>query len=187
MSEKIYCFVDETGQHTQGKSFIVGLVLCDSDVEVARGILLEIERITDKGILKWAKSRHTARIAYIENISQHSYFAGKLFFRFTQSSREYFRLTAEAIVAAIQQYRQSHKVTIIVDGLENKRRRELVKLVRERGIRVDKVRGIKDESDPMIRLADALCGFLADSYSGWDKLRKIREEMIASGVLFQLT
>lgn len=186
MSEKIYCFVDETGQHTEGRSFIVGMVLCDADVDVARKILVEIERSTGKGHRKWTKSNDAVRKAYILGIFQHSYFAGKLFFQLSELSREYFRLTAEAAAKAIKHYRQPHKVTIIVDGLEGKKRAEFVQLIRKDGIRVDKVRGAKDESEPMIRLADALCGFLADSISGRKEFATLREEMIRKNVLCEL-
>lgn len=186
MTGKIYCFVDETGQHTEGKSFIVGMVLCDSDVDVARNILTDIERSTNKGNRKWTKSNDGVRKAYMLEIFQQSYFAGKLFYRFSQSSREYFRLTAEAVAAAIHQYRPQHKVTIVVDGLEGGERAQFLKLIRREMIQVDKLRGARDESEPMIRLADALCGFLADSYGGRQEFAGIREEMLRKNVVVQL-
>ena len=38
--------------------------------------------------------------------------------------------------------------------------------MRKKGIRTEKVRGLKDERDEFIRLADAIAGFVRDAQEG---------------------
>jgi len=52
-----------------------------------------------------------------------------------------------------------YKATIIVDGLEGRQKQLFTNQIRSLGVRHKTVRGVRDETDAFIRLADALCGF----------------------------
>jgi hypothetical protein len=54
----------------------------------------------------------------------------------------------------------------------------LAKGLRQLNVRVRKVRGINDQSDQFIRLADALAGFVSDSLEGEVVLRELYNQAL---------
>ena len=68
---KIYCYVDESGQHTHGDFFSVSVVIAKT-IEMrdeAERMLLEIERRTEKGSAKWTKTHHRKKARYLRTIA----------------------------------------------------------------------------------------------------------------------
>ena len=56
--------------------------------------------------------------------------------------------------------------------------------MRKRGVSVEKVRGVKDENEPLIRLADALVGATRDMLESADsELRKLFTLATRRGIL----
>ena len=73
--------------------------------------------------------------------------------------------TAKAILASGPQ--SDHGATVYVDGLPKSRIRWFGVELRRLSIRTLKVSGVRrEESDPLIRLADACCGFIRAALSG---------------------
>jgi hypothetical protein len=112
-------------------------------------------------------------VAYIRAILRSPLFADKLFFaRYENTKGAYLDLMALSTARAILQKagepdvgaeRHSYSVTVVVDGLSNKSEvRRFSHVLRSLHIPVRKVRGMKDESNALIRLADALAGFVRD-------------------------
>ncbi len=66
--QKLYCYVDETGQDTKGKLFIVSVVITDDKREELNSKLKKIEEHSGKGKVKWMEARHKARLAYIQAV-----------------------------------------------------------------------------------------------------------------------
>ena len=60
MTERLYAYLDESGQETEGRIFIVGTVLAGTDQDAVIGQLEAIEARSRKRHLKW----HHARPAY---------------------------------------------------------------------------------------------------------------------------
>jgi len=61
----------------------------------------------------------------------------------------------------------SFSATVLVDGLSNQTEvRHFTHILRSLRITIRKVRGMKDESNSLIRLADALAGFVRDFIEG---------------------
>jgi hypothetical protein len=56
MTQKLYCYVDESGQDTEGELFIVAVVVATEERERLRKICTDIEANSRKGIRKWSKS-----------------------------------------------------------------------------------------------------------------------------------
>jgi len=54
--QKLYCYVDESGQDTEGRLFLVSVLLTSSEREGLRGRLREIEQTSGKGTRKWTRS-----------------------------------------------------------------------------------------------------------------------------------
>jgi len=68
---KLYCYVDETGQDTAGRFFLVSVVLIDSaKKDELENQLEEIEKRTGKNKKKWAKEEIGIRIRYIKEIAK---------------------------------------------------------------------------------------------------------------------
>ncbi len=184
---KIYCYVDESGQETQGKIFLVSVVIVESDREHLAQLLQDIEKKSEKGTGKWTKTKDSRRKAYIEaTLSQRS-FQGKLFYCQYRSTREYVKLTVSATASAIQKYIQGdYKATVIVDGLHREERHTFAVSLRQHGIRTEKVRGADEQKDPFVRLADALCGFIRDAEGGRADYPHLLNRAIDGGVIIRI-
>ena len=65
-SKKYYCYVDETGQDTEGKLFIVSVVIAQKDRAEISELLEKIEKDTGKGKTKWVRTRKEFKVAYLE-------------------------------------------------------------------------------------------------------------------------
>ena len=65
MTQKLYCYVDESGQDTHGELFIVAVVITDDQREALLSALEQIERDSGKGANKWHKTMPQRRLDYI--------------------------------------------------------------------------------------------------------------------------
>ena len=158
MTQKFYCYVDETGQDTLGEIFIVSIVIADYERDLLRQICKDIERHSRKGHRKWAKTSYDRRVAYIRQVLERATFAGKLNFAIYRDTRDYAFVTVQAIARALNATGETdYKVTVLIDGLPRSLERTVGLQLRRLGIRAKKVRGLKDEGDVLIRLADAAC------------------------------
>jgi hypothetical protein len=67
--QRLYCYVDESGQDTQGKLFLVTAVVTERQYrEELEQRLLEIEEISRKRQMKWRPTSFERRLAYLEAI-----------------------------------------------------------------------------------------------------------------------
>ena len=158
LARKLYCYVDETGQHTKGDFFLVAVVTVGENRDALRAGLEEIERRTRKGERKWSKARPEYRLAYIQEVFR----LASVPLRFAQFSDDvdYERMTAVALSRELRRDEHANsRATVLVDGLQKSRIAKLRKALRQAGANVRKVRGLSDESDALVRLADAFAGF----------------------------
>ena len=63
--QKLYCYVDETGQDTTSSVFVVVAVVSAREQEVLREALIEIEHAAGTGHRKWHKTRASRRLRYL--------------------------------------------------------------------------------------------------------------------------
>lgn len=167
--QKLYCYVDEAGQHTEGRLFVVSVAIIDSLAERDRiGTLLEaIEAVSHKRKQKWRTSRHTERFAYMTAIITNENFKGLLHYQVHFNSRDYVEMTVRTTAGAMRKVAAGgYKATVLVDGLPDSQRHAFGIALRQRGIQTKKVHGVDDRKEAFIRLADALCGFIVDAYEG---------------------
>ena len=73
--EKLYVYVDESGQDTKGTYFIVVVVIVDQKVvseleEQLSRIEREAGKVKRKGIRKWTDTRLKEKMAYLTRIVQ---------------------------------------------------------------------------------------------------------------------
>lgn len=116
--QRIYCYVDETGQDTLGELFIVSVVVTASDRDALVTKLEEIEQSSGKGKAKWMKARGKSRLAYIRAVLSAPAFKGSLYFSMYRGSKAYMALTVLSTAKAILSAAPSHSgSTVYVDGL----------------------------------------------------------------------
>lgn len=184
--QKLYAFVDESGQDTKGRIFIVSVLVLGKEKDFLSVVLEEKERTSGKKNVKWNKSRPALRKAYLEEILRLSQLKGKIFVEHFTDAKKYLELTSYSTAKAIlRSAGENYKVTIFVDGLKGGELSVFTKGLRALRIRTKKVRGVKkDENNPYIRLVDAICGLArdADDEEAWaqDLLdRMLKEKIVA--------
>ena len=188
MTQKFYCYVDETGQDTQGELFIVTVVVADQEREHLRQACEEIERDSRKGQRKWVKTKYNRRLAYIQQVVENLIFVGKLNFVVYRDSQDYPSLTVQTIARALNATGETdYKATVLIDGLPRSLERDVGLQLRRSGVRAKKVRGLKDEADALIRLADAICGLVRAAIQGQPAMQALFERAIHTGILRDLS
>jgi Protein of unknown function (DUF3800) len=182
--QRFYCYVDETGQDTAGRFFLVSVIVLQEDRDALKTFLERVEQDTRKGLLKWHRTPFERGLAYLETIVTRSPIPGKVFFSSYSNTRAYVELTvyttAKAILAAAQ---GAYKVTVFVDGLSGEELKRFAKGLRALRITVRKVRGLRDESDALIRLADAMAGFIRDALEKKPYAQRLYQEAIKRRVV----
>lgn len=167
--KKLYVYVDESGQDTQGELFVVGIVVVEDPRTEIEKELKAIEESSQKGRRKWIKTREQQQKAYISKLLVGETFKERMFYAVFENRTDYLECTALAVSWAISDLAQEsdYKATVLVDGLQKAHTREFGSRLRRLEVKTKKVRGIRDEgTEPILRLADAICGFARDSLAG---------------------
>lgn len=163
--KKLYCYVDETGQDTEGKWFLVVVTILSRDKDKIEDLLVKIERESGKFKTKWHRAKYRQRKKYFEKILETDILDLALYYSIYEDSILFADLIARTTAKAIKDYsRKSYKANIVIDGLGKNLERQFAASVRKLGITTEKVKGARDESSPFIRLADAVAGLLRDNY-----------------------
>lgn len=172
---KLYCYVDETGQDTKGELFIVSVIIAKEDRTDIIKTLEEIERSSGKGKTKWVKTKKEFKITYLERIITDKLFKHKIFYSLSKETKAYKELTLISIASAITAAKdtEEYKASIFIDGLYKSEIPMMGAGLRKIGIHTEKVRGIKDEADAIIRLADAISGLMREEYQEIDYAKKL--------------
>ncbi len=165
--EKLYCYVDETGQDTKGKLFIVSVTMVKEDRADIINILDKIEKDTGKKT-KWSKTPQKQKIAYISRIVQNKHFVGKIFYRQMGGTSSYHKETLTTIALAVEktEHDVDYKASVYIDGLPRPQWRGSATDLHRLGVITEKVRGVKDEAYVIVRLADAMAGFVREYSEG---------------------
>ena len=182
---KLYAYVDESGQETEGSFFVVGVVVTGDERDQLLQQLEALEQRSRKGKAKWQRAKHPYRRAYVDGLLQLPLLSDSLFYsQFTQT-RTYSALTAEATARAIRaKAHGTYRVTIAVDGMRRTEARAFGARLRTLGVGSRKIRGVRDEkSDAGVRLADALCGLIRDAEEGQQWARDAVQRLQRGGSL----
>jgi len=162
--QKLYLYVDESGQESQGEFFTVAVAMVNAKVKAEIEMaLIQAERVAGKGLEKWVSISPVRRARYLESILPVLGSIAPIYYRKHGSGTAYLQWTTATVVAAIQHAQPeafSH-ITVVIDGLNVKERQQVSRLLRQHTLPYRRdVRGGRDESSPFIRLADALAGFI---------------------------
>ncbi|MBI4130493.1 hypothetical protein HY468_04205 [Candidatus Roizmanbacteria bacterium] len=120
-AKKLYCYVDETGQDSLGKIFIVSVVVPENRDKLLN-YLTELELKTGKGRLKWGRASQEKRLRYLEEIVNQRKYPLKMYFSVYEDTKEYKNATVLTIAKSIHKIIDFRKkiFTILVDGLSER-------------------------------------------------------------------
>jgi hypothetical protein len=166
--QKLYCYVDESGQDTEGKLFLVSVVIREKESrDETEELLLEIEKTSGKGLSKWQSTGLRRKVGYLEAVLQINSLKDSIFYATYETTKEYGSLTTYTIAKAVGvRASKPYQAIITIDGLNDAERDRVRRGLRQLGVRYKKVRGARDESSSLLRLADSLAGFLRDFEEG---------------------
>lgn len=178
-------YIDESRQRVGGEWFIVaGVAVEDSDK--FRQLCEDLERTSRKKDVKWGKANKDNRLLYLRTVISDARFHDILLFSYVfRKPKDYIKATIQSIDLAVSNLHVSNlPVSVYIDGLIRTQYKEYQVQLRKLGCQVEKVRGRKDESEPLIRLADAVAGATRDllEYKN-NKLKEIFARAIKQGVL----
>lgn len=160
--KKLYCYVDESGQDTEGKFFLVSVIITEKEREKLEKELMKIEVSSGKKNVKWSKAKDEAKTNYIKKVLKLDLIKGRLNYSVYRNTKDYLTKTILTTAKAISNYsNDDYKAVILIDGLRKSQTKRFGTELRHLRIRTEKVRGIKkEETNAFMRLADALCGFV---------------------------
>ena len=157
--QKLYCYVDETGQDDASSVFVVVAVVSDHEQDGFREALITIENTAGTNHLKWHKTHPTRRLNYLELAIERNAGREEVFFGSYPKPLPYFFPLIDVLELAIKAKASlSYTARVFVDGIDRKKAAELTNALRLRGVSLDMVRSRRDESEPVIRLADMWAG-----------------------------
>lgn len=163
--QKLYCYVDESGQDTKGNIFIVSVVISAQSQEEISEFIKEIEKSSGKGQFKWGRAILKQRLDFVNRIFGQGKNKLTVYYSVYNHTLEFKNSTVLTIaksINALANYKE-YTFNIYVDGLSKKDERYYGSQLHRLGIHTKKVKGVKkDENNPMIRLADSICGFVRD-------------------------
>lgn len=166
---KLCFYVDESGQETRGEFFLVSVVVSPAQhLESLRERLVQLERLSKKGKHRWANTSRGPRGSYLEGLPPLLAQIAPVYWRQYGDGKDYPRRTGEAIVAATKRRDPDGlaDLTVLIDGCNWEELQAITKVFRAHNIRRRKIRGGRDEGEPLLRLADALAGFIRDVTEG---------------------
>lgn len=158
--QKLYCFVDETGQDAGSKFFVVVAVIAWDDMSALRESLTDLERRLKVGSKKWHKLRPASRVEFMDAFLQERHNNVKIFFgRFPKPILYYFP-TLEVVEKALMSFAAPIEAVVSIDGLDSLSAKKMTNALRRKHLHLHLVKGWRDESEVLIRLADRFAGCL---------------------------
>jgi hypothetical protein len=162
---KIYTFTDESGQDTNGEVFIVCTVIVEqSKIEEINSLLESVELVT-KYVNKWSKSTRKKRLEFVKNLPsvlKHL----TIYYSIFNNTKAYTPAIAENIGKSLHAYCKdtSYNLRIVLDSQTEKDTARIKTELRQSGISFKHLTTTKDEKSPCVRLADAMCGLIRDTF-----------------------
>jgi hypothetical protein len=157
-----------------------------------RHICEQAEVDSGKNKFKWGKARPERRLEYLRLIFADKRFKGCLRYAVFYDT-DYDTNTVTAIAKAVLwNVPDEYTSLIYVDGLSKTKRAEYMRDLRnEWGVQVRQLRGVaKDENEALVRLADAIAGFVRDILTGsldaLGEAQALYEKGTRSGFLVEL-
>lgn len=189
LKQKLYCYVDENGQDTKGDVFIVSVVVTGKERDELLILCEKIEEESSKHKDKWGRAKYARRIDYMNKVFSNKVFKGKLRYSVYHEQPNYDLATITGIAKAVHFKEPEEYTTLVyVDGLSKNKRQKYGSELRKLGIPTRKVQGVnKDENNALIRLADAVAGFVRDVIDEEKgEIQQLFKEAMKNGYLIEI-
>ena len=166
--QKLHVYADETGQDTAGRLFIVGIVLVrDTELDRLEERFLKFEGRSRHLCKKWHRTRPEQKGVFAAEFPVLSALGATFAWSEWTSETKYMFQTGETVARAAQTCAAGAQITLTVDGLKEAERHVIAAILRRHRVRCRRIRlNCRDESHPLLRLADAVAGFLRDVCEG---------------------
>ncbi len=190
--EKLYCYVDETGQDTLGRLFIVVAVITEAERQELIDFLENAEKESGgRRKQAWSKKDKKRREKYLDAAFKPELLRGKVFYEVFRDTKDFERLTAETVAGALGSYSKqnqisSYKATIIIDGLNITAAGRVRRILQKHNVKIDKIRGERDESSPLLRLADVSARLVRGATQNNLEYQTRLQKYIESGIVSEL-
>ncbi len=152
--------MDETGQDAGSELFIVAAVVAWDDVPALRASLMELEKELTIGSKKWHKLRQASRLAFMEAFLREKYPNLKIYFGKFKKPILYYFPALEVVEKALGNFPKPIEAVVSIDGLDAISAKKMTNALRSKHLRLKLVKGWRDESEVLIRLADRWAGCL---------------------------
>lgn len=176
-TQKLYCYVDESGQDPASPDFISVAVVIPREIkDTYQQQLLAIEQSVPTHGLKWHKTKRKRGFQYLAAVLDQSIAKEETFIGYFQKPTPYFFPIVDTIENAIKQasvHHPQYKATVYLDGVDAQKAAQLTNALRSHDIRLRHVRSARDESEPLIRLADMWAGCARAASLGDKEAEKI--------------
>jgi hypothetical protein len=186
ITRKLYCYVDESGQDALSRKFVVVAVVVPANLRDTYGEhVRKLEGGASTFGLKWHKTRSDRRIALLESVAKRGIGQGQTYLGLFDKPTPYFLPMVDTIERGIthaSEGKRSHAI-VLVDGIDRKKSLELTNGLRSRGVRLNYVRSARDESEPLIRLADMWAGCARAAFLGQAQAKRLLDQGVTSGHL----
>lgn len=158
-----YIFIDESGIHQKnGKSSVVLVYVSVENLELLEKEIISIEQDLKMDYFHWANTAWQYRELFLRRIMK-SDFSLKIALVQNPFSPNYYEKVIKHLVG------EEAIVSIIIDGnMPHNYERRFKKVLRDRGIKTNKLIFGNDKSYPILRLADACAGLTRYYYDNPD-------------------
>lgn len=185
--QKLYCYVDETGQDARSDVFVVVAVVSEQEQAKLRQDITSAEQEAGIGLSKWSNASHKRRIRFLEIVLEREIGKGDIFYGSYEKPIPYFLPMLDLVAKAIKaKAKGQYQTKVYIDGIDQKKARKLTNALRVEGISLGMVRGRRDESEPLIRLADRWAGCIRAVLEGNRDAKPVVKRANQSGYLQEL-
>ena len=131
--QKLYCYLDESGQDSKSEFFIVTAVVSAENQDLLRKKLIEIEFKAKIGRRKWHKSQLERKIKYLRLLLKQELTKGDVYYGYFKKPLPYFLPILETLEKSIKdKAKEDYRAIIYIDGIDRKKARELTNALRIR-------------------------------------------------------
>lgn len=186
--QKLYAYVDESGQDTKGRFFVVGVIVTEENRDSIVTELETIEQDSGKNNMKWHSAGPQCREKYLAAIAHTPILKNQAFFETFTNSKQYIEMSSFATARAIlRKAKEDYSASIFVDGFNKRELEKFERGLKELRIKKRKLRGVrKDENNALIRFADAVCGLIRDVEDGNETAITLLKQLMKNGVVIAL-
>ena len=186
--QKLYAYVDESGQDTKGRFFVVGIIVTEENRDRIIKELEAIEQDSGKNNVKWHSARPHYREKYLTLIAQSSLLKNQAFFDTFTNSKQYIEMSSFVTARAIlRKAKEDYSASIFVDGFNKRELEKFERGLKELRIKKRKLRGVRrDENNALIRFADAICGLIRDVEDGNETAIALLKQLVRKSIVIAL-